>query len=408
MKTACRVLFCAALLAVSSAGLPRTLDAPYEVGTWPGFRPAAVSYTCDDNCSNQLRIAVPMFNEFGFKLTLFTVTDPTGLTEPNWPALRIAAAQGHEIAGHTVTHPRLNELSRAEQELELQSSQDAIDANIPSAKCLTLAYPYGALNYQTLTLARQHYIAARAYQFPTNQIESATPADFWQIKVTNCGSTGVLQTPDNFSTKFAATVASGGWCVLVLHGLDGDGPLPLPSPVLRTSLEYLAARPDTFWVATFLDAVRYIRERNTVSVKETARQGAAITLQVTDILDDTIYNLPLTLRRPLPEGWPAANVSQNGRTTAAVIVTIDSAKYVMFDVIPDAGDVILSRCPAAFPALYGDWTGDGTLKMDDLAFLSRLWLIPDCNLTAGADLNGDCTVTLHEFALFAQNWRQDP
>jgi len=51
-----------------------TIDSPYEVGTWAGFKKAAISYTFDDGNSNQFAITMPMFDEFGFKMTLFTVT----------------------------------------------------------------------------------------------------------------------------------------------------------------------------------------------------------------------------------------------------------------------------------------------------------------------------------------------
>jgi hypothetical protein len=67
---------------------------------------------------------------------------------------------------------------------------------------------------------------------------------------------------------------------------------------------------------------------------------------VRDTLDDAIYNLPVTLRRPLPTGWSAANVAQDSRTVAAMLVTVNSQAYLMFDAVPDAGDVVLSKCPA--------------------------------------------------------------
>jgi peptidoglycan/xylan/chitin deacetylase (PgdA/CDA1 family) len=402
------ILFCAGLLVAGNSGDARTIGGTYEVATWPGFRKAAVSYTYDDNCSNQLKIAVPMFNEFGFKLTLFTATAPNGLTEPNWPALQAAADQGHEIASHAVTHSRLTELTDAALLSELKDSRDTIDAHITGAKCLTLAYPYGAYNNAVLAKTKQYYLAARDCYM--SQIEASTPADFWKVKSVRCGSPTGVKTPDDFfSGWFEATAASGGWCVLLIHGIDDDGGAsPLESTALRASLEYLAARTDTFWVATFMDGIRYIRERNTSLVKELANQGDSITLQVTNSLNDTIYNLPIMLRRPLPEGWPAANVSQNGRTVAAAIVTLDSVTYMVFDVVPDAGDVVLSKCPPAFAGLYGDWTRDGVVRMDDFSFFARLWLVHDCNVTAGADLNGDGAVNWYEFGVLAESWRYVP
>ena len=92
-----------------------------------------------------------------------------------------------------------------------------------------------------------------------------------------------------------------------------------------------------------------------MNVTETSNTGDSITLQVTDTLDNAIYNYPLTIRRPLPAGWLSAKVSQNGLPVNASIVNVNSVKYVMFDVVPDGGDIVLSK------ALYGDFTDGNTV-----------------------------------------------
>ena len=38
------------------------IAANYEVGAWKDFKTAAVSYTFDDNCSNQIPVAIPLFD----------------------------------------------------------------------------------------------------------------------------------------------------------------------------------------------------------------------------------------------------------------------------------------------------------------------------------------------------------
>src|SRR5215831_9321547 len=95
----------AAAVSVTRAG---TVNPPYQIGTWQGFRTAAISYPFDDDLPNQYTKAVPMFNAKGFKLTLFTVTGwvPGG----SWAQVKNAASFGHEIASHTLTHPTLSSL----------------------------------------------------------------------------------------------------------------------------------------------------------------------------------------------------------------------------------------------------------------------------------------------------------
>ena len=112
---------------------------------------------------------------------------------------------------------------------------------------------------------------------------------------------------------------------------------------MQASIDYLSTNTDKFWVETFGNVVRYIKERDAASVRETASGDNSITLQVTDHLDRSIYNYPITLRRPLPANWPDAVVSQNHQPVGAQLVTVNSTQYVRFDVVPGGGDVIISK-----------------------------------------------------------------
>ena len=56
------------------------------------------------------------------------------------------------------------------------------------------------------------------------------------------------------------------------------------------------------------------------------------------------------------------------------------------------------------PQLYGDFTGDDIVGMDDLPYFLDFWLEDDCGETAELDLNGDCIINFYEFSLLAQNW----
>jgi hypothetical protein len=167
---------------------------------------------------------------------------------------------------------------------------------------------------------------------------------------------------DDFNARFASTASSKGWCVFLIHGIDGDGGYsPLSSIVLRASLQYLDTHRSTLWVSTFGNAAKYIRERNAVSVIESNNSDNSITLQVTDTLDNGIYNYPVTIRRPLPAGWTSAKVTQNGQAVDVNVVEVSTTKYVMFDVVPDGGDVVISKS-TLIPA--GVSTSSGYIYVD--------------------------------------------
>ena len=394
MKKINVIMLLAAFLAAGNVAYSGTVASPYEVGNWPGFRTAAVSYTFDDHCSNQFAIAVPMFNEFGYKLTLFPVPN----WGPNWSNIQNAAAAGHEVGSHTMSHPHLGSMTIADQTTELVNSQNTVNSYIPGQQCVTIAYPFCEPSDQALTAT--YYIGARHCQ---GLIEGNTPGNYYQISSVICGSAGAVKTAADFNTKFVSVASTKGWCVFLIHGIDSDGGYsPLSSSVLRSSLQYLDARRSTYWVSTFGNVVRYIRERNDVSVAETSNTGDSITLSVTDTLPNGIYNVPITIRRPLPAGWGAANVSQNAQAVPSSIVKVNSTAYVMFDVVPDGGEVVLSR------GIYGDFTGNGVVDLNDLSGFLKFWLVNDCNGIVGLDVDEDCVVNFDEFAVLAENWRQAP
>jgi hypothetical protein len=54
--------------------------------------------------------------------------------------------------------------------------------------------------------------------------------------------------------------------------------------------------------------------------------------------------------------------------------------------------------------LYGDFTGNGSVSVEDLAMFAENWMSNNCVLTSAIDLDGDCSVDFYEFSQFAQNW----
>ncbi len=341
MKKAVHPIAVIAFLICASAVSAQTVAPPYEVASWQGFRTAAVSFTFDDNTPDQFVKAVPMFNEFGYHMTFFTVTGSGPAPDwfhANWDGLASASMQGHEVASHGVTHTSFSGMKDSLQIEEARNSRDTIEARIPGRRCVTIAYPYCTIGKKSII--QQYYIAARNC---SGIVEARTPADFMSISSIICGSQG-LRTTKDFRSRTNSAVKNKGWVVLLFHGVDSDGGWsPMPSDTLRKMLEYMKENDGQFWVSSFGEVACYIRERNAVSVAEASTGDSSLTVQVTDTLDNAVYNEPVTLRRPLPEGWSSAAVSQDGHDVDSKITEENGIVYVQFDVLPDAGDVVIVR-----------------------------------------------------------------
>jgi len=335
MKKISILIVLSILSLLSAKSFSQTESGLYEVASWQGFRQAAISYTFDDNCSNQLTVAIPLFNEYGFRTTMFV---PSSWVK-DWSGLQAAADRGHEIASHTVTHTNLGSLTADQQTAEFKNSQDMINAHIKGHTCRTIAYPYCAPGNDSICAS--YYIAARHCQ---GYVESKTPSDFMKISSVTTGSVSSVQTVGDFNRKVEKADSINGWCVFLIHSIDNDGGYsPTQSAVLRSHLDYIRQHSDRFWVAPFGDVVRYIRERDAAIIRETAQSKTSITLQVSDKLENSIYNYPITIRRVLPKTWKSAVITQNGQKIKAAVLKKDGLNSIMFDVVPDQGDIIIAK-----------------------------------------------------------------
>jgi oligosaccharide reducing-end xylanase len=310
-----------------------SVDQSYEVGTWGDFAKGAVSFTFDDNTENQLTVAQPMFDKFNFHMTMFVVVDWLGDKLANYSGPFKA---GHEIASHSISHSNPMKVN------ELGPSQAAIKKSVPGEMAVTIAYPNCPSPGDNEV--KKNYIAGRICNGSPN---GKTPSNFMQISSTIVGSSGVNTTQGLVDIAKQAT-SQEGWNVYLLHGMSpvnqGESNYSQTSPqALQGCLEYLDKNRDKVWVETFGNVARYIKERNAAIVKEKSSSEEKIIVTVTDNLPDTIFNFPLSIRRPMPDKWETAFATQSGKEIEDSIVTVDGKKYLVFKPVPDGGEIILSE-----------------------------------------------------------------
>jgi peptidoglycan/xylan/chitin deacetylase (PgdA/CDA1 family) len=94
------------------------------------------------------------------------------LTGMSWDDLRVLAYEGWEVGSHTRTHPRLTELDDDALRVELEESRRECEAEL-GVPCLTLAYPYGAVDVRVARFAAQAGYAAACVL--SSSLQSAGP-----------------------------------------------------------------------------------------------------------------------------------------------------------------------------------------------------------------------------------------
>ncbi len=312
--------------------LTAQINPAYKISTWQGFTSAAVSYTWDDNTPKQLTVAKPLFDNYNFKATFFIVTN----WGPSWSGFQAAANNGHEIGSHTKSHPSFSTIDEAQRTDELLGSKTLINTNITGASCVTVAYPNCvAVNDSQV---KAHYISARIC---SGQIEPPTPANMMRVSSIICGNTGSIQTTDNFNTKVNSAIATKGWVVFLLHGIDGDGGYsPIVSTELDGHLSFMNQHRADFWVATYGNVVKYIRERDESTLVELSNTNDPIVFSLNHTLG-SIYNVPLSIERVVPNAWQSAVVMQGNNRLLSTIIDVNGVKSIRFNALTNAENIII-------------------------------------------------------------------
>jgi peptidoglycan/xylan/chitin deacetylase (PgdA/CDA1 family) len=319
---------------------------PPVVATWPGDRTAAISLTFDDAMATQLDNVGPILKKHGIHGTFFVSTGSADWRKrvAEWKRL---ASEGNEIAGHTVNHPCLlpqiephaQNYTPAMMEAEIRNSAQTVLAEIGDQRGLTFAYPCGNMSFgppaeQTRNAAlyqryiAEYFFAARSYGW----VGTVAPEELSILSVPDLGFTadrdfrGLLEMAE-------PALHNHRWGIFTFHGVGGQW-LAVSSDALDELAAHLARHPE-IWTATFGDGVRYIQESKALGIRAAKSGDKEARFDLSWPLDAKTYDLPVTLKWALPEGWSSAQafIEDKAATSAR------QAGVLLVDVPPGAASV---------------------------------------------------------------------
>jgi len=266
----------------------------------------------------------------------------------SWNKLVALAQSGYEFASHTVTHPRLAVLDDPNLAYELEKSRQDILDHLGFKHTFSVECPYGTENERAVRAALVRYQVARNHM-PDPGVDDL---DRWNETDPAASHKEYVRwqrgpltaTPMELMKSWVDRTGARDniWLVLVFHGVDGVGWKPKTSVELRDYFSYIKSKEEKLWVATFQDVTKYMRERlhgQVVSYKD----GDVISLVLRSDLTDVSYDLALTLKTYVPKEWKTVELQQGERTKHVVVVQAKDEAYVMYQAVPDAEVVTLSR-----------------------------------------------------------------
>ena len=264
----------------------------------------------------------------------------------SWDDFRKDVAEGYEIASHSITHATMPGLDEANIRYELEKSKEEIRTQLGDKYTFSTEVPYGYEDDRVMQIAYKIYPALRN-RMPEPFLKEIDRASRQQPHPTDKDyvqwQRGPLHdTPLGLMKSWVDTTCASKdlWLVLVFHGIDSLGWEWTPISKLGEYFNYIRERENKLWIATFGDVTKYMREREHANVQEKEKAGA-ISISLTHSLDQTMYDLPLTLKTYVPANWNKVNVTQGTIMQKVDVQHDEKGAYVLYQLKPNTTTAIL-------------------------------------------------------------------
>ncbi len=283
-----------------------------------------VSLTFDDGDVNQMQ-AAQVLHRYGLSGTFYIITGAVGA--PNYVTLsdlHTLAADGDEIAGHTVSHLELPHITAAEARRQVCDGRDILTTW--GFHVTSFAYPGGAYSKATEAIVRQcgfdnarTVVGLRSPGCPRCTVaETTPPKDPYAVRVPGqVDGTWTLATIEQLVTY--AEQHGGGWIPLVFHHICASR--SCPSVTVRLSVvnafaRWLASRRDVGTVVETVGQVVGGPRRPLVKEPVAARHGV-VNPSLAILSNSGAVNPTVEVASnsaPFPLCWMQADYGQNSVT----------------------------------------------------------------------------------------------
>lgn len=330
---------------------------PCEIMQVSGGASGIISMTFDDGYYSTAVLLDELFDKYNLTGTIMMTVKSLGNSEgelvnyEKWKAL--LENSNIKIQNHTYNHLNLSNngdpANQTEEVFyhEFIESREVLEELFPDNDIITLATPYGGISDAALDYIRDDYFAIRT---TINGVQTLDPG-FGD----NNGDWTHIYSPvlkpydddlDQFTwIKSCIDRASEGWYAPIVHRVGDVDLTELPYDVADRVFAYIASLRDEgkVWVTDFANATKYIRERQN-STAELKMVGGVpyVSVKMSEYtadnlyLDPQIFDTPLTVRVPLPDGYDTVYYTVLGVEYKTDSFEVGGIKYAYLDILPNS------------------------------------------------------------------------
>lgn len=238
---------------------------------WPNGARAAINLAYDDALDSQLDNAIPQLNRHKLQGTFYLTLSADTLKNrlADW---RAAAAAGHELANHTLFHQcsksapgrdwvpehrDLDKVSALQMQDQIRVGNILLNA-IDGKTERTLTSPC----IDTKAAGGEPYLPGIYDEFVAIKAQNGgIVEDMVKLNPYSVGAEfPVGVTGKQLIERAKEAAAKGTMLNLTFHGVGGDH-MVVSAEAHEEFLVYLAANRDIYWVDTFVNIMKYVREQ---------------------------------------------------------------------------------------------------------------------------------------------------
>jgi peptidoglycan/xylan/chitin deacetylase (PgdA/CDA1 family) len=305
-------------------------DLFYQIAPLYDFKKSIVSLSFDDGSINQFLIALPLLKEKEIPATFYVITDFVDSTIKS--ILLNNLSKDYEIGSHTVSHPDLIKIGGENAKMELLNSRSFLKYNFGVNAGLTMSYPWGIYNSQIQQIAKSIYLAARSTDPGYNSLNSLNR---YALKTLSFDKRIRAVDADQWIDY---AIQNNLWLIEMIHGINNIGYSPIYSQELEEHLDYINNVKDKIWCSTVSNVIKYIDESQKAEVECDLCNDTVYKIRLNDLLDDSIYNQPLSLRIKVPGNWDSISVSGVDKFKSEYN---NKSQFILFNALPDNKEITI-------------------------------------------------------------------
>ncbi len=315
---------------------------------WEDDKLAALSITIDDNCAMDVPFWLEQSRLYNLKVNWFLIAGSVGKDNPGmygtWDIYKKVLAEGQGVESHSYSHWHTFNKDGTpppgwSYEWECTESIKTLEANLPGHKIRFLAYAGGAKysNNNDPKAAGKYFLAARGVLGGINP-PNAIPYSATRVAGIPKPGVTVPAFGDPASMFDQRSKNYRGWLVVLFHYVGK----PEGKEAALAALNFYKDNEKQLWGGLFGQVALYGQERDTASLKVEEAGPNRIVLELTDEMDDSLFDYPLTLKVRVPESWQAVEAVQGGKPAEVKLIENEKNNFALVKAVPDRGKIIIT------------------------------------------------------------------